>query len=100
MSQVTPEHLDSVARWHFAIGGLKTPTDSIDIAPAIRLDTLKVFPTQSELSYGLNSPLVAGIMQHYGEDVIRHELVIDAERIDDPQLIPRTAGVILAAIRI
>lgn len=39
-------------------------------------------------------------MHHYGEEIIRHELVIDAEQIDEPQMIPRTAGAILAAIRI
>lgn len=100
MNEIKSEHLDSVARWHFAIGGLQTQSDSIEIAPAIRLLNLKIFPTHTELAHGLTSPLVAGIMQHYGEEVIRHELTIDAEHVDDPRMIPRTAGAILAALRI
>ena len=100
MIEIKSEHLDSVARWHFAVGGLETRADTIAIGPAIRLQTLKVFPTHTELAHGLTSPLVAGIMQHYGENVIRHELVIDAEGIDTPELIPRTAGALLAAMRI
>lgn len=100
MSEITSEDLDSVPRWHFAVGGLQTQMDRIEIAPAIRLQSLRLFPTHVELSHGLNSPLVAGIMQHYGEEVIRHELVIDAEQFDEPQRIPQTAGAILAALRI
>lgn len=100
MNEIKSEDLDSVAQWHFAVGGLQTQAESIEIAPAIHLRTLKVFPTHLELAHGLTSPLVAGIMQHYGENVVRHELVINAEYIDDPQRIPQTAGAILAALRI
>ena len=100
MSEITPDDLNKVAQWHYAVGGLQTQTDTIEIAPAIRLQALKVFPTDVELKHGLNNPLVAGIIQHYGEEVVGHELVIDAERFDEPQRIPVTAGAILAAIRI
>jgi hypothetical protein len=100
MLEIRPEDLDSVARWHFAVGGLQTQRDTIELGSAIRLNRLKVFPTDAELSYGLSSPLVAGLMQHYGEALIRHELVIDAEQFDDPPRIPQTAGALLGALRI
>lgn len=100
MISIAPDDLDSVTRWYFAVGGLQTQTDVLELSRAIRLERLKVFPTQAELAFSLDSPLVAGIMQHYGETVIQHELIIEAEHVDDPQLIPMTAGAILAALRI
>lgn len=100
MTEMTPDDLDTVAKWHFAVGGLKTQSDLIELAAAVRLERLKTFPTRTELTSHLNSPLVAGLMQHYGEDVVQHELVIDAAETDDPQFIPRLAGLILAGLRI
>ena len=100
MTEMTPDDLDTVARWHFAVGGLKTQSESMELAGAVRLERLKTFPTRTELTSHLNSPLVAGLMQHYGEDVVQHELVIDAAETDDPQFIPRLAGLILAGLRI
>jgi len=100
MTEISSDDLNDVLKWHFAVGGIQTPSDVLEMAPAIRLQRLSVFPTQPELAFSLKSPLVAGIMQHYGEEIIQHELVIEAEEIDDPQMIPRTAGAILAALRI
>lgn len=100
MPEIPPEELDSVTHWYFAVGGLQTNTASLELGPAIRLQRLKTFPTRTELTSHLNSPLVAGLMQHYGEDVIQHELVINAEETDDPRFIPRTASMILAGLRI
>ncbi len=100
MTEMTPDDLDNVAQWYFAIGGLQTKTDSLELAPAIRIERLKTFPTRTELTSHLDSPLVAGLMQHYGEDIVQHELVIDAEQTDDPQFIPMTASAILAGLRI
>lgn len=100
MTEMTPDDLDTVARWHFAVGGLKTQADLMELVAAVRLERLKTFPTRTELTSHLNSPLVAGLMQHYGEDVVQHELVIDAAKTDDPQFIPRLAGLILAGLRI
>ncbi len=100
MSDISPDDLDSVPNWYFAIGGLQTQSDTLELAQAIRLQRLKTFPTRTELITHLDNPLVAGLMQHYGEELVQHELVIDAENIDDPQFIPRTASAILAALRI
>jgi hypothetical protein len=96
----TPEELDSFPRWHFAVGGLETQQDTLRLGDAIRLCRLRQFPTHEQLTLSLNSLPVALVMALYGEEVIRHELIIDAERIDDPGLIPRTAGAILAGLRI
>lgn len=100
MIPIASDELDSVTRWYFAVGGLQTQTELLELSKAIRLERLRVFPTQAELAFSLDSPLVAGIMQHYGETVIQHELVIEAEHVEDPQMIPMTAGAILAALRI
>jgi hypothetical protein len=100
MISIASDDLNSVTRWYFAVGGLQTQTDVLELSKAIRIERLKVFPTHAELAFSLDSPLVAGIMQHYGEDVILHELVIEAEYVEDPQMIPMTAGAILAALRI
>jgi hypothetical protein len=100
MISIASDDLNSVTRWYFAVGGLQTQTDVLELSKAIRLERLRTFPTQAELAFSLDTPLVAGIMQHYGEAVIQHELIIEAEHVDDPQLIPMTAGAILAALRI
>lgn len=100
MNEITTDILDEVTEWHFAVGGLQTKTDSIEMSGAIHIQRLKVFPTEAELAFSLNNPLVAGIMQHYGEDVIQHELVIKADTIDDAEDLFLTAHVILAGLRI
>lgn len=100
MTEIKPDDLDKVLLWHFAVGGLQTHTEVLEIAPAIRLQRLKTFPTRTELTNHLNSPLVAGLMQHYGESVVQHELIIDAELIDDTSRIPSTASAILAGLRV
>ena len=100
MNEITTDVLDEVSEWHFAVGGLQTSTDMIEMSGAIHVQRLKVFPTEAELSFALSNPLVAGIMQHYGEDVIQHELVIKADSIDDAENLFLTAHVILAGLRI
>lgn len=40
MNEIRSEDLESVSRWHFAVGGLQTQSETIEIAPAIRLQNL------------------------------------------------------------
>jgi hypothetical protein len=64
------------------------------------LRRLRQFPTHEQLALSLTSLPVAGAMAQYGEEIIRHELIIDAEHIDHPGRIPPTAEAILAGLRI
>lgn len=100
MSETSQEDLDSVTQWYFAIGGVQTNSEVLEMAAAVRLERLKTFPTSPELAFSLNSPYVAGIMHHYGEDVIQHQLVIDAESFDDFEYICDSVRAILAGLRI
>ncbi len=99
MQPNTPDEFESFSRWHFAVGGLETQQETLKLGDAIRLCRLRQFPTHEQLALSLNSLPVAGAMALYGEAVIRHELIIDAERID-PGRIPPTAEAILAGLRI
>ena len=100
MPEATPEDLDSETQWYFAIGGLQTNSEVLEMASSIRLERLKVFPTRPELAFSLNSPYVAGIMDHYGESVIQHQLVIDAASFNDFEYICDAVRAILAGLRI
>lgn len=91
---------DDVAKWHFAIAGLQTTSDSLELRAGVTINRLKTLPTRTELTH-LKNPLVAGVMQHYcGEKTIQHELVIDAELADDLTPIQEQAEHILAGLRI
>ena len=100
MPEITTEDLDSVTHWYFAIGGLQTSSEALEMASAVRLQRLKTFPTSPELAFALNSPYVAGIMDHYGEEVIQHQLVVDAESFNDFEYICDAVRAILAGLRI
>jgi hypothetical protein len=94
------EDLAIADRWHFAVGGLQTRQESLKLGEAITLRRLREFPTHEQLALSLSSLPVAGAVAQYGADVLQHELVIDAEHIDDPRRIPPTAEAILAGLRI
>ncbi len=93
---------DEVEQWHFAIAGLKTNTDSLELSPGVTIDILKPVPTEGELTTSLKNSLVAGVMQHYcGDKVIQHELVIDATLTEDTTTpIRDQAAHILSGLRI
>jgi hypothetical protein len=98
---IPPKDFEQISRWHFAIGGLDTQQETLELAPPIRLRRLKAFPTPEQLAQCLTSLPVAGAMAQYGEKVIRHELVIDGERFEEhPERIFQTAEAILAGLRI
>lgn len=100
MSQPFPAELESATEWHFAIGGLQTSDDVLEMASAIRLQRLASFPSQEELSTRLNSPFVAGIMGHYGESMIGHQLVIQARGDRNFTFTVDAVRAILAGLRI
>ncbi len=100
MQPIAPDDLDAVSRWHFAVVGLHTQQDPLDLGRAIRVQRLRSFPTAAELALSLQSLAVAGIIAHYGDLLIQYELLIDAEYIEDPRLIFPTAAAILAGLRI
>ncbi len=97
---MTPEDLDSVSRWHFAIGGLRTDAEVLEMASAIRLQRLASFPSQEVLSAKLNSPFVAGIVGHYGKDRISHQLIVETKSLGDFAYICDSVRAILAGLRI
>jgi hypothetical protein len=100
MQPIADEDLDAVSRWHFAVGGLETRQDTLKLGAAIHLRRLRQFPTHEQLALSLTSLPVAGAVAQYGEEILRHELIIDAEHIDDPSRIPPTAEAILAGLRV
>lgn len=101
MSEVAPDELATVQSWYFAVGGLDTQQETLEIGRPIRLRRLRVFPTHEQLALSLTSLPVAGVMALYGERMIRHELVIDSAQFEDsPERIFPTASAILAGLRI
>jgi hypothetical protein len=100
VQSIAQDDLDSVSRWHFAVGGLETQQETLTLGKAILLRRLRQFPTHEQLALSLKSLPVAGAMAQYGEQIIRHELIVDAEYIDDSSRIPPTAEAILAGLRI
>ncbi len=101
MSEVTPDDLADIERWHFAVGGLDTQQETLEIGGPISLRRLRGFPTHEQLALSLTSLPVAGAMALYGEKVVRHELVIDAARFEEnTERIFPTASAILAGLRI
>lgn len=98
---VPQDDFDEIAQWHFAVGGLDTQQEILELAGAIRLRRLKAFPSAEQLADSLTSLPVAGAMAQYGADVIRHELVIDAQRFEDQtERIFPTAEAVFAGFRI
>ena len=92
---------DEVEKWHFAIAGLKTNTDSLELYPGVTINKLVLVPTETELTTHLKDSLVAGVMQHYCSDkLVQHELVIDATLSEDPNPIREQADHILTGLRI
>jgi len=98
---IPPNDFEQISQWHFAVGGLDTQQEILDLAGPIRLRRLKAFPTPEQLALHLTSLPVAGSMAECGDKVIRHELVIDAERFEEnTERIFATAAAILAGLRI
>ncbi|MGF1583048.1 MAG: hypothetical protein ACFCD0_27325 [Gemmataceae bacterium] len=101
MSDVPQDDFDEITHWHFAVGGIDTQQEVLELGGPFLLRRLKQFPTHEDLALSLTSLPVAGAMALYGEKIIQHELVIDAERFEDnlEQIFP-TAEAILAGLRI
>lgn len=78
MNETAIELLNDATEWHFAVGGLRTNPNTIELSGAIRLERLGSFPTQDELTTKLNSPFVAGIVGHYGAEQLTHQLTVQA----------------------
>lgn len=101
MLLIPTDDLEQIRQWHFAVGGLDTKQENLELGVPFRLRRLNHFPTPEQLALNLSSLPVAGVMAQYGEKVIRHELVIDAERFEErtDRIFP-TAEAILAGLRI
>ena len=101
MTPVSPDDVDDVSTWHFAVGGLETQAAVLPLGGPIQLRRLREFPTDERLALSLTSLPVAGAMALYGGKVIGHELVIDAARFEEkPELLFPTATAVLAGFRI
>jgi hypothetical protein len=101
MQTISRDDLESVSHWYFAVGGLETQQEILDLGGPFRLRRLRQFPTHEQLAAGLTSLPVAGAVALCGEASIRHELVIDAERFEEnAEWIFPTAEAILAGLRI
>ena len=91
--------IDSTSGWHFAIGGIHTQSDSMDLSGSIRLQRLSSFPTVAELGENLDSPFVAGIVGHYGHELLTHQLTVHAAT-DNFEFLCDSVRAILAGLRI
>lgn len=91
---------DEVSHWHFAVGGLETDGDVLEMASSIRLLRLADFPSQGQLTEHLNSPFVAGIMGHYGPQRITHQLVVQTKGLGDFEYVCDAVRAILAGLRV
>ncbi len=100
MSQVSQDNSDASSRWHFALGGVTTSSDILPLASAIGIHRLRSFPTQHELTAKLDSPFVAGIIGHYGQERITHQLIVEANNLGDFEYICDSVRAILAGLRI
>lgn len=100
MLDVPTDDLEQIEKWHFAVGGLQTSQARLPINKAIELRRLASFPQPAELASSLRDLTTAGFMSHYGEAVIRHELVFDASMFEDYEAVIKTAGLVIAALRI
>ena len=54
---------DDVSNWHFAVAGLQTTADSLELRDGVSLVRMKDLPTRTELTGHLKNSLVAGVMQ-------------------------------------
>lgn len=98
---VSDDYWEQCSKWHFAIAGVKTIGDTLDVAPGVVLRRLHKFPTRKIMSDSLDNDLVVGLMQHYANNhAIEHELVVDTELLDDPIPVRELATNVIAGIRI
>jgi ribosomal protein L29 len=100
MSQVYQNKPGISGRWHFALGGVQTNGDVLPLAAAIGIHRLRSFPTQHELTAKLDSPFVAGIIGHYGQERITHQLIVEANSLGDFEYICDPVRAILAGLRV
>lgn len=100
MQTLSPDDLNSVSSWFFAVGGLQTKQARLPINKAIELRRLASYPQPTELADRLHDLATAGFMAHYGEAGIQHELVFDASLFADYEEVVQTAGLVMAALRI
>jgi hypothetical protein len=96
----TSDDLDPIARWHFAVGGVRTKQARLPVNKAIELRSLTNYPQPTELVLCLRDLVTAGFMAHYGESGIQHELVVDAAEFTDYEEVVKTAGLVMAGLRI
>lgn len=92
---------DDIPQWHFAIAGIQTNVEELEVLSGITIRRLRKFPTRKIMSDSLDNDLVIGLMQHYaGNHVIEHELVIESELLDDPIPANELALNVIAGLRI
>ncbi len=98
---VSDEDWDKSSKWHFAIAGVKTNADELEVTSGVVLRRLHEFPTRKLMTDCLDNDLVVGLMQHYAiNHAIEHELVVDFELLNDPIPVRELATNVLAGIRI
>ncbi len=97
---IPADDLGSVPTWYFAVGGLETRQSRLQFNKAIELRRLTGYPSPKDLVAGLRCLATAGLMAHYSETQIQHELVFDGSVFDGYEDIVQTAGVVVAALRI
>ncbi len=98
---VSDDYWDQSPKWHFAIAGVKTHADELEVTSGVVLRRLHEFPTRKIMSDCLDNDLVVGLMQHYANNhAIEHELVVDAELLEDRIPVRELAMNVIAGIRI
>ncbi len=96
-----PSALEEAEFLHFAVGGISTKKQVLQIGRGLELRRLTAFPTLEQLANGVSSLPVAGAMASFGENFIQHELVIDLALFEDhfERIFP-TAEALFAGLRV
>ena len=88
-----------VLQWHFAVVGLDVGQDYYQIANGIYIQKIRNLPTAETVASSLSNPVAIGLFQHYASlGMLRYELVIDLEYLEDDIPVPELADFIVTGI--
>ncbi len=88
-----------VLQWHFAVVGLDLSQESYEIADGITIKRIKQLPTAETITNCLSNHVACGLFRHYSDlGMIRYELVIDLEYLEEDIEVSELADLIVTSI--
>ena len=88
-----------VLQWHFAVVGLEIGQNHFDIADGVSIRRIQHLPSPETIANCLSNPVAIGLFQHYAKlRMLRYELVIDLEYLEEDIPIPELADFIVTSI--